>query len=157
MATSPLAESPPLSRLPSVTSVDIQAASVVACAGALRRVGHSMVAGDHNSQGTHGDFLRGWTAAHHSSAPFATNYHIKVPPCMKEVRFGQGRMISAERVFGRPTPEGATSGLPPRGLGVSGACWGVDGMRAAGQGSGRCDGDLGRVGVSNGRYGSRPL
>merc|ERR1712039_1116585 len=111
----------------------------------LQQSGHSVLA----SPGSHDEFLRGWSQQKVGRAPFATNYHTKAN---KEVRF-LTRSLTSERVLGQGASMGATimheSSMTP---------WRATSGQTppAGASSGRCDRDFGRVGMLNGRYGSRP-
>mmetsp|Transcript_94823 Transcript_94823/g.149994 ORF Transcript_94823/g.149994 Transcript_94823/m.149994 type:complete len:171 (-) Transcript_94823:68-580(-) len=118
---------------------------------ALSQVGRGVVKDARH----HEEFLRGWTAERHSTAPYATDYFTRVPAMRKEVRFSS-RSLTAERVLGREPPMGMkvgsslTSSIPLRD-----PC--RVGYAAAGQTSGHFNCDFGRIGLMNGRYGSRAL
>eukprot|EP00929_Paragymnodinium_shiwhaense_P018430 TRINITY_DN12905_c0_g1_i1.p1 TRINITY_DN12905_c0_g1~~TRINITY_DN12905_c0_g1_i1.p1 ORF type:complete len:150 (+),score=32.02 TRINITY_DN12905_c0_g1_i1:120-569(+) len=101
---------------------------------------------------THDDFLRGWTQ-HKTEAPFATNYNLKVPPAMREVRFAS-HVHTGTRVFNRPMPDGlhsAASTSQLQAYSQAGPFADIAKMRTAGVKSGRTDLDLGRLGILNGR------
>merc|ERR1719454_1577096 len=103
----------------------------------LRHVGQRCVS--EGQKQSHADFLNSWTA-HRTSAPFATNFHVRVPPALKEVRF-RSEIHTATRVFQRSDTWdlGLRAPVP------------VHLNGAAGSLSGMCDRDAGKLGALNAR------
>merc|ERR1719263_886382 len=142
----PSAGSAPGARRSSISFRDNNSEPIPPHQGALVKAGQGVAARPN------GEWLRDWTATKHSTAPFATDYYMRVPASKKEVRFAS-RSITAERVLGREPPLGMLSGLPQ----TPSRAHQMDTLLAAGQKSGNFNTDLDKIGLMNGRYGSRAL